>query len=102
MFPVLYNGISCVVSTDKGDFSALKKKKKALLELKGAARLPTRHQTNGQGDQSRLERAKHQEKLPQEAAVTTPGASGPCKETEATGSFLGIHCQEKENTINSI
>lgn len=45
-----------VVSIDKGDFAALKKK--APLELKGAASLPTRHQTNGQGDQSRLEKAK--------------------------------------------
>ena len=89
-----------VVSIDKGDFAALKKK--APLELKGAARLPTRHQTNGQGDQSRLEKAKQREKLPQEAAVTIPGAAEPCpKETEATGSLLGIHCQ-KETMINSI
>ena len=82
-----------------GDFSALKKKE-APLELKGAAWLPTRHQTNGQVTSSGCRRQK-QEKLPQEAAVTIPGASGPCEETEATGNLLGIHCQEKETMINS-
>ena len=77
-----------------------KKKKEVPLELKGAAWLPTRHQTNGQVTSSGCRRQKHQERLPQEATVTIPGASGPCKETEATGNLLGIHCQEKETMIN--
>lgn len=93
IFSVLYNGISWGILIEKGDFSALKKKKKSGTPCtEGSCQAAHGAPDKWTQRPAQVGGGGHREKLPQETAVRISGASGPCKETEATGGLLRIYC----------